>query len=187
MLNKTIYSLVCILVLTLSVNSQTDTTKVNKNIHSPKTATIMSACLPGLGQVYNKSYWKVPVIYAGFFTVGYFYVENQKNYTAFRDSYNNYRDTYTNLGISAPSDTLLNVFNIEYSPYTVKEGRDFYRRRRDLSLILGGSWYVLNIIEAYVDAHLFTFDVSDDLTLYVRPPLYFNNKTYTGFTLQFTF
>jgi hypothetical protein len=159
-----------------------DTTVVDSSkLHSPKVATIMSACLPGLGQVYNKKYWKVPLIYAGFGTIGYFAITNGDKYKKFETAYI-YR-------IDNDSTTNDNVF-IGYSTEDIKIRKDYYRRNRDLSYIIGVIWYILNIFDASVDAHLFYFNVNDDLSLNFKPatiPLYYKNNNYTvpGMKLSF--
>ncbi|MFO7869549.1 MAG: DUF5683 domain-containing protein [Bacteroidales bacterium] len=145
-------------------------------IHSPQKATIYSTILPGLGQVYNKSYWKVPVIYGGFAALGYVISQNHIFYSDFKNEYDSYQEYVTEeeaAGRTPNSDTLLTVRGVQsYSVYNVKEGRDYYRRRRDLAIIGIGSWYILQIIEAYVDAHMFSFDISDDLSVRYRPTFF---------------
>jgi len=135
--------------------------------HSPKKATIMSVCLPGLGQVYNKKYWKVPLMYAGFVALGYMFYQNQTNYINYRDAYiirigsdTSKHDKYRN--IIGTTD----LFNLQQS----------YGHNRDLSLIGLGLLYMVNIIDASVDAHLFTFDVSDDLSLKIHPDVIYNTS-----------
>ncbi|MDA3883509.1 MAG: DUF5683 domain-containing protein [Bacteroidales bacterium] len=162
-----------------------------KTEHSPKKATIYSAVVPGLGQVYNKSYWKVPVIYGGFAGLGYIISQNHIFYSDFRDVYNSYL-TYAAgeeaEGRTPNSDTLLTVRGLtSYSIYNVKEGRDYFRRRRDLAIIGIGAWYVLQIIEAYVDAHMFSFDISDDLSLHYRPTFFDAAKPVSGLTISVRF
>jgi Family of unknown function (DUF5683) len=143
--------------------SKTDTTSVKKiKYHSPKKATLMSAIVPGLGQVYNKKYWKLPIIYGGFAALIYSLNFNQSEYVRFRDAYK-YRidpnpatvDNY--VGILRDDD----LFALQKS----------YNRYRDLSVIGLGLLYVLNVVDASVDAHLFTFDVGDDLSLNIHPTI----------------
>ncbi len=125
-------------------------------------AAILSAVVPGAGQVYNKSYWKVPVIYGGFAALIYFIDFNQKNYKTFRTAY-----IFRNDLDSGTVDKFPNYTNDD-----LLVRRDYYRRNRDFCYIIAGVVYVLNIVDAYVDAHLKDFDVSDDLTLSTHP--YFN-------------
>jgi len=129
--------------------------------HSITKAAIFSAVLPGLGQAYNKKYWKIPIIYVGFGAFGYFVVSNNNEYSQFREAY-----IYTANGETYPID---NPYVGKYNQAQLKEAMDFYRRNRDLSYILGGLWYTLNILEAYADAHFFDYDISEDLSMRVSP------------------
>lgn len=160
-----------------------DTVSLVKN-HSPKVACIASAVLPGAGQMYNRSYWKVPVIYAGFWGLGRMYSQNQDYYKAFQSVYNDYRSA-SESGEEIPSVYV--VLGDQYSSYQLKEFRDAYRRKRDMAIIGMGLLYALNIIEAYVDAHMYTFDVSDDLTLHYAPSFYIANSYSTGVKLSLQF
>ncbi len=143
--------------------SKTDTITVKKaKYHSPKKATLMSAIIPGLGQIYNKKYWKLPIIYGGFAALIYSLEFNQSEYVQFRDAYkyrvdNNPATVDKYVGI-VPDDAL-NTLQLTYHRY------------RDLSAIGLGLLYVLNVVDASVDAHLFTFDVGDDLSLNVHPTI----------------
>ncbi len=132
--------------------------------HSPRKATIYSAVLPGLGQFYNKKYWKIPIIYTGAGVLTYFIVTNNKDYVTFRNAFK----------VRVEHDTLNALYSeyIKYTPDQLQQIRDYYRRNRDLSYILSGLLYILNIVDADVDAHLFFFDVSDKLTLNWRPSFY---------------
>ena len=150
------------------------------NVHSPKKATIMSAILPGLGQVYNKKYWKIPVIYAGFVGLGYFIGINHFEYVKYRDAYIKRVD-----GDSTTIDPLPDTQRLSTADLLAEN--DYYRKKRDMLIIGAVGLYVLNIIDATVDAHLFTFDVSDDLSFNIRPVIYssFQTKeTYAGLTLR---
>lgn len=121
-------------------------------------ATIMSALVPGLGQVYNKKYWKVPIIYGALGGLGYFFIQNNNKYNLYRSNLKAIYDDDS----STKNQTLFN----ETQLVTLK---NYYRRYRDLSIIGGVLIYTLNIIDANVDAHLSTFDVSDDLSLQISP------------------
>jgi hypothetical protein len=167
----------------LSAKAQTDTSLVLKpeKVHSPKKASILSAVLPGTGQIYNKKYWKAPVIYAAFGTLGYFYVDNHKNYIHFKDSYK-YR-------IDENPDTSDEYVGV-YTDDNLKLLRDYYRRNTELTIIIGFAVYALNIIDAAVDAHLFGFNVSDDLSLKAEPafsPSLQGNPGWSGIKLTLRF
>ena len=130
--------------------------------HSPRKATIYSALLPGLGQVYNKKYWKVPVLYGAFALTGYFI------------HYNNVRYHKYNKELIARDNSDTASFNpslVRFDTDAIKSASDDYRRFRDLDIILTGLIYVLNIVDAHVDAHLFYFNVDDNLSLRITPQL----------------
>lgn len=130
--------------------------------HSPHKATIYAMVLPGLGQIYNKKYWKVPVVYAGFGILTYFIISNRNEYVKYRDAYD-----YVTHG-----DTLFPIQNEYINKYTADQltsGRDFYRRNLEFTCILTGLWYILTVLDAAVDAHLFDYDISDDLSIKLNP------------------
>jgi len=144
---------------TINSGIKSDTTKVRE--HSPKRATYYSMILPGLGQAYNRKYWKIPVVYAGFGTVGYFIVSNTRNYKSFRDAY-----SFKLSGSSAPPpNDLVN----RYSSDQLLVGREYYRRNLEVSYITAGLWYILTMVDAAVDAHFFNYDISEDLSMQVNP------------------
>jgi uncharacterized protein DUF5683 len=128
--------------------------------HSPTKATILSAVLPGAGQVYNKKYWKVPVLYAGFATLGYFIKFNNDEYKTFKEAF-----IFRVDGDESTTDDYVGI----YSDQDLERLKDFYRRNRDLSIVGISLLYILNIIDANVDAHLFYFNVSDELTMNWQP------------------
>jgi hypothetical protein len=149
--------------------SQTDTTfvelpdSIREKEHSPTKATIMSACLPGLGQVYNKKYWKVPVLYAGFGLMTYFIYTNADQYLNYKCAYiesadGNLNGSYSDLTQKYSTDDLLS-------------NREYYRRNLEISILITVVWYALNILDATVDAHLYTFNISENLTLKAEPAL----------------
>jgi len=127
--------------------------------HLPKRATLLSTLLPGAGQIYNKKYWKVPVIYVVGGALVYSTIFNGQHYRGFRDAYNY---LYEN-----PDHSLEGYegYNLEQ----LKSIKDQYRKYRDLSVIGIALLYTLNIVDATVDGYLFDFDVSDDLSLRVEP------------------
>ena len=122
--------------------------------------------LPGLGQAYNKKYWKIPIVYAGFGVFYYFIDFNNKEYKAWREAYYHVRD-HDNL------EPPVNEYEEMYGdhPDILKDQKDYYRRNRDLTYILTGIWYLLNVVDATVDAHLFSWEVDDQLIAQVEPSL----------------
>lgn len=131
-------------------------------VHSPKKAGLYSAILPGMGQAYNRKYWKIGVLAAGAGALIYGYQFNQRNYTSFKGELIKRQQGFGNLDESL-------VF---YSDANLLELQDFYRRNRDLTIIGMGLLYAINIIDAVVDAHLFDFNVNNDLSLHIRPDIY---------------
>ncbi|MCB0761559.1 MAG: hypothetical protein KDC12_08560 [Flavobacteriales bacterium] len=153
-----------------------DTVGTGENWHSPRKATIMSAVLPGLGQAYNKKYWKIPVVYAAMGVTTYFVVDNHRQFKYYKEN------------LIAALDTDTTTINV--TPYTSSQLntlQDTYRRWRDLSVIILSVEYILNIIDANVDAHLYHFDVSDDLSMCIQPYIHPAFGTKAGLTLSFTF
>src|SRR4030095_6342749 len=129
-------------------------------LHSPRKATILSAILPGAGQYFNKKYWKIPIIYVGFTALSYYVVVNNDDYKTYKTAYKYRLD-----GDESTTDEFVGI----YSDQDLSTLKNYYRRNRDLSVIGISVLYVLNIIDATVDAHLFHFDVSDELTLNWHP------------------
>ncbi len=128
--------------------------------HSVRKATLFSALLPGAGQVYNKKIWKVPVIYAAFAGMTYLIRFNNENYKKFENALLLRYDEDPNT---------VDEYAEVYSDDNLRSLSDFYRRNRDLSVIGLSAVYVLNIIDAHVDAHLFTFNVDDNLSFNWSP------------------
>ncbi|MCX7744608.1 MAG: DUF5683 domain-containing protein [Flavobacteriales bacterium] len=128
-----------------------------KRPKKPWKAAVMSACLPGLGQMYNEKWWKVPIVWGGLGAVGYFMIDSHIKFIDFRDAYRNRVN-----GIATPYDGI-------YTDQGLVAQRDSYRRNRDLLIIIGTAVWVLNIVDATVDAHLSSFDVSKDLSMKIRP------------------
>ena len=163
-------------------------------VHSPRKATIYSAILPGLGQAYNKKYWKIPLIYAGFGTIGYFIKWNNDNYKLFRTGYIHLTDgnpeTQDYLKIEAVRRNNYDLDNpnqFNNLRTALMRQQDYFRRNRDLLFISFIGFYGLNIIDASVDAHLFDFDISDDLTLNWQPSVQVDNNVFYGINLKLSF
>jgi len=176
-----------------SQKSDGDSIKINKPVavHSPRKATIYSAVLPGLGQIYNRKYWKVPIVYGGFVTLGYFINFNNELYVKYKQAYSDIIDTDPNTN----SFTKLNINPALYGPAkitqfteTLRRAKDGSRRNRDLVVIGTAVFYALNIIDASVDAHFFNFDISDDLTInWVPGPIMCMDQKLIGLHCRFTF
>lgn len=176
-----------------SQKTNADSTKVDvhTNVHSPRKATIYSAVFPGLGQLYNQKYWKVPLVYAGFATLGYFINFNNEQYTIYKQAYSDiidkdpYTDSYLKLKVN-PS--LLQPDRITNFTEALRRQKDYWRRSRDLVVIGTVVFYAANIIDASVDAHFFNFDISDDLTInWVPGPVMCMDNKLMGLHCRFTF
>lgn len=145
--------------LTLAQDSLARAKAAHKQTYSaPRRASIMSAILPGSGQVYNKKYWKVPIIYAGLGGFGYLFVKNNQEYNYYRN----------NLRAEADLDPLT-INQTRYTTSQLQVQKVSYRKKRDIAIMGIAILYILNIVDANVDAHLKTFDVSDDLSLQIDP------------------
>ena len=166
-------------------------TKKPKIEHSPRRATIYSAVLPGLGQIYNRKYWKVPLVYGGFATLGYFINFNNEQYTTYRQAYSDIIDndpntiSYMKLNVNPNLKLEANILNFTSA---LKQQKDYWRRNRDLVVIGTVVFYALNIIDASVDANFFNFDISDELTInWVPAPAMCMDKKMIGLQCRFTF
>ena len=132
--------------------------------YDPRKSLLYAAILPGLGQIYNKKYWKLPLVYGGFFGIGYainFYQDNYKTYKA---------QLFYNLDNGFEEDS-------EFDPndpngYTTGQLRtivDKSRRERDFWVIMMGAMYILQIVDAHVDTHLKEFDLNPNLRVSIQP------------------
>lgn len=163
-------------------------------IYSPKKAAMLSAAFPGLGQIYNRKYWKLPIVYGGLAALGYSIYWNNKYYVYYTNAYYDFVD----------DDPTTNRWTQFIDPETIEGNtgaqsqlagrlenkKDSYRRDRDYMIILTIGMYVLNIIDASVDAHLSDFDISKDLSLRVEPQMKFNEVNHShslGMVCKFRF
>jgi len=151
----------------------------------------MSAVLPGLGQVYNHKYWKVPIIYAGLGTALYFIIYNRQHYHDLKHAYvldTNVTDGsvssyYTQFIGNNPNGQVDQLLASE------RAAADQYREWMEYSYLAFFAVYALQIVDATVDAHLFYFDVSEDLSMRVQPTLQYasNRQPIQGLALRLTF
>ncbi len=159
--------------------------------HSPRKATIYSAILPGLGQIYNKKYWKVPLVYGGFVTFGYFINFNNDLYVKYKHAYSDIIDEDPNTNSFKNLDVNPIYFEddkiIQFKA-TLKNAKDNARRNRDLVIISTVAFYAANIIDASVDAHFFNFDISENLAInWVPAPMMCADQKLFGIHCIFTF
>jgi hypothetical protein len=135
--------------------------------HSPRKAAIRSAIIPGWGQVYNKKYWKVPIVYAAIGITGYIFVDNLKTYQDLRLAY---RGKY-NARVKLDSTDYFKIKDryLPISEESLRAGRDQFRRYIDYSAIFFVVFWGLYVVDAVVDARLTAFDISPDLSLKIKP------------------
>ncbi|PBJ11425.1 DUF5683 domain-containing protein [Flavobacterium sp. ACN6] len=144
----------------------------------PSKAAFYSAVLPGLGQIYNKKYWKVPLVYGAIGTSTYLYFDNQKKYNLYRDEYKNRLG-----GTQSGSEFLAGL-----SESQLISAQKQFQRNRDLSALFMVGFYILNIIDANIDASLSQFNVDEKLAF--KPAIIKNEITSQndfGFALNYSF
>ncbi len=142
--------------------------KDTTTLQPPRKAVLRSAILPGWGQARNHKWWKMPLIYGGFFGLGLVYNFNNKYYKDFLAE-SQFRKA--NPGTD-PSVVYLLPENQNRPDEQIYSAKDFYRRNRDLTLYASIGFYGLQMIDAYIDARLATFDVGDDLSYHIKPSIY---------------
>ena len=161
------------------------------DISRVKKATTLSTICPGAGQIYNRSYWKVPFVIGGFASMIYCIDWNNRGYQRFHKAYSllaDYAEHPENYP-EGPTDE----FRGRYSASFIKNLKDSYRRNRDLCIILTAGVYILQIIDAHVDAHLKDYDISDDLTFNIEPMVQYNyvptlgDRAMYGFNISLNF
>lgn len=144
---------------------------------TPAKAAFYSAILPGLGQAYNKKYWKIPLVYGAIGTSLYFYIDSKTKYNQFRNEYKRRLE-----GFGRSEDY------IRLDDNRLITAQQFYQRNKDFSALFVVGFYVLNIIDANVDAALIQFNVNENLSL--RPDIYRDGVTYranVGLTINYNF
>ena len=139
-------------------------TSVKQKIYNPKIAARRSAIIPGWGQIYNKKYWKLPIIYAGLGISGYVFVDNIKTYKEYKFAYKARIDAAATPPDSTGYNQLDDIYKV-LSPGSIRSARDEFRRYVDYSALVFLLLWGLNVVDAAVDAHLKNFDVSPDLSL----------------------
>ena len=146
------------ILFSITANSQ----KIGK---SPSKAAVYSTLLPGLGQAYTKKYWKIPIIYAGLITSGYYLNDNYQKY-------NSYKKTFIDRVNGEYNDQYINV----YSDNDLQTLTSFYRRNAEVSSLLFLLTYILNILDASVNAHLLNYDISENISINLMPKNMSNNS-----------
>lgn len=173
--------------------------------HSPALAWKLSMVLPGLGQIYNGQWWKVPILYGGIAGAIYGFTWNSARYNEYKNAFSDYVG-YVNQVVPEgqsrvkvngerwkkvyPSDVLsFDASRQEWFTTSLKNKKDSYKRDRDLTIILMAGIYALNMIDALVSAHFYDFDISDDLSMGLRPSVNYNpsSGSSVGFACTLSF
>ena len=148
-------------------------------VPDPSKATWSALVFPGGGQIYNHKYWKLPIVYGGFLGCTYALNWNNQMYSDYSQAYLDIMDD--DPGTASYEDFLPPRYNVEankdYLTRVFKNRKDNYRRQRDLSIFCFIGVYLLSVVDAYVDAELSNFDITDDLSLQVRPTTIENRQT----------
>lgn len=147
-------------------------------IPDPTKATWLAVIFPGGGQIYNRKYWKLPIIYGGFVGCAYALTWNGQMYDDYSQAYLDIMDD------NPATDSFLDLLppgypveaNMDYLKRVIKRKKDTYRRYRDMSIFVFIGVYAISIIDAYVDAELASFDISKDLSMKVKPTMIQNNQ-----------
>ncbi|MDR0714633.1 MAG: DUF5683 domain-containing protein [Bacteroidales bacterium] len=171
---------------TLTAHEQTPDSLYFAQKLIPAKATIMSAVLPGLGQVYNRKYWKVPIAYALIGASVYFLIRTQNNFQRYRRAYIDLKDLdpYTNY------HKKLNIPSYYNEEQYITSFKDNYRRYRDWAIIAVVITYLMNVVDANVDAHLFDYNVDDNISFHASPQFFKDDLTNLpkfGLNLCFSF
>jgi hypothetical protein len=146
-----------------TVKTNTDNTRVaDKKKFDPHKATIRSAIVPGWGQIYNKKYWKLPLVYGALGTTAGIFFYNIDTYKALKQAYIYKSDN------DASNDILIDPRFANLSSSAIKSYRDSYRQNIDYSVLFFILFWGLNVVDATVDAHLKAFDVSDELSFKIK-------------------
>ena len=156
-------------VIANNKKGKTEGIKIRKP--DPSTATWLALVFPGAGQMYNRKFWKLPIVYGGFVGCLYAYNWNVQMYKDYRQAYLDIMDD--DPGTASYEDFLPPRYNIEankdYLTRIFKNRKDNYRRQRDLSIVCFIGVYILSVVDAYVDAELSNFDITNDLSVQVSP------------------
>ncbi len=160
------------------VHTESLTIPTKQLVPDPAKATWLAAIFPGGGQIYNRKYWKLPIVYGGFVGCAYALTWNGQMYSDYSQAYLDIMDD------NPQTDSFLNLLppgynvdaNLEYLKKVIKRKKDTYRRYRDLSIFCFIGVYLISIVDAYVDAELASFDINDDLSLKMEPTAIPNNQ-----------
>ena len=144
----------------------------------------------GLGQIYNRKYWKLPIVYAGYAALVYAVIYTNNNYRDYRKAYISIADTDESTNAYTkyiPSGQTPETVDMGWLTNALNQRYMRFRRYRDLSIIGLVAWYGLTILDAYVDAHLFHFDISESLSMSIEPDLKLNENKNVGINCVLSF
>lgn len=137
----------------------------SKSKLDPDKAALYAAVFPGLGQIYNKQYWKLPIVYGGAILIGHYIKYNNDFYNAFRNAY---------LAETDGDPETINPYD-QFSEQSLQLNAERFKRNRDFMMIMGVVYYIVQIVDAHVSAHLIEFDINDDLAM---RPVYYPREQY---------
>lgn len=161
----------------VSDTSNIPVVETGKFTPNPRRAALLAAAFPGLGQAYNRKYWKIPIVYIGAGAFVYFFEFNQKRYISYRDAY---------IARTDNNDLTVDRYvGLIQNESTLRRATDYYRRNRDFTIILSVLFYGLTITDALVDAHLAGFNITDDVALKINPTLITSPQSTTTAGLSF--
>ncbi|GAA4460834.1 hypothetical protein GCM10023093_04270 [Nemorincola caseinilytica] len=143
---------------------------------NPKKAGLYSALVPGLGQIYNRQYWKLPIVYAGLSVAGYFIVRNGQEYRSLRQAY------IGRLGNGPYTDKYVGIYD---DASQLKQLQDDAERLLNMTVVFSGVAYVMQVLDAITSAHLRNFDVSRDISLQLRPVVLPQGAAGVGLVMNF--
>lgn len=155
MINRFFTSFIITLISISAISQEKEIVFDELDPSAPSKAAFYSAVLPGLGQGYNKKYWKIPIVYAAIGTSIYSYDFNQKKYWDYRNAYKSRKAGYKN---DSYQDLIIDDNRL-------LDGADFHKKNRDLSMVFIVGFYILNILDANIDSHLKQYNVNETLTL----------------------
>lgn len=147
---------------------------------SPRKAVIYSAIFPGLGQIYNRKYWKLPIVYGGFVGLTYAITWNNGYYQDYLGAYQDIMDDNPETNSwhkMLPYGRDPETTDVKWFTDVLQQRKDYFRYYRDLSIIASVGLYLVAMVDAYVDAQLFDFDISPDLSLHVAPTIIKENQS----------
>tara|TARA_B000000441_G_scaffold574_1_gene348 strand:- start:156 stop:701 length:546 start_codon:yes stop_codon:yes gene_type:complete len=178
-MNKSFTYIIIFFISIFSFGQNNDVDKEFEMALRPSKATFYSAVLPGLGQAYNKKYWKIPIVYGALATGIYFYNENDKSYNRYRNAYKRRLAGFTD------DEFFGNGLYPAISDDGLIRAQNTLKRNKELSILVTVGLYILNIIDANVDAHLLQYNLDDNLS--IKPSIEINqiqNKSNFGISLN---